>query len=96
MLPTEGVIQIEKTVRNLTLTLAGVSNNSICNLHKIYNTLNSLEDSVMDNLIALDLFAGPGGLCAITNTACCTRVNDADKVGKPRFCLKKKLFGSLM
>lgn len=67
---------MEKTVRNLSLTLAGVINDTISALDGIQISLNSLAQVLMDNNIALDfLRASHGGICAIANS-CSTCIND--------------------
>lgn len=69
--PPVGIIKMEKTMRNLSLTWAEVINDTISDLDGIQVSLNSLA-----NTIALDfLWASHGGICAIAHS-CSTCIND--------------------
>lgn len=68
--PIVKIIQIEKAVRNVSLNLAGVINDTTSALDGIQMSLNSLPWAVVDDYIALSfLFASHGGVCAIASTS---------------------------
>lgn len=69
----EGIMHMEKTVRNLLLTLTEDINNTSSVLYGTHITFNWLTWAVIDNPITLYfLLASHCGICAIASMCCCT------------------------
>lgn len=76
-----GIIQIERTVMNLSATLAEVINNTISALNGIESNLNSMSQILMGNCIALDfLLSSYGGVRDIGSTSTCIWINETDNI----------------
>ena len=70
-----GIIQVKKLGWNLTLTLSDIRNDTTSALETQQTSLNvnSLDNVVMANHIALNFFlVGQGKIQVIENTFCCT------------------------
>ena len=79
----------EVTLRNLTKSPETLASNTGNALHNIRVYLDSLANVVLANRMALDyLLAEQEGICAVTNTSCCTWVNTSGegKVNIKKIC----------
>ena len=75
------IVQIERTVINLSPTLANVMNDHTFAVDGIQISLNLLAKVLMDNYIALVfLLASHGDVYAIANTLCWVWINEKGKV----------------
>jgi hypothetical protein len=71
-----GVITNHVTAKNLTKVVENISDQVGFAIKDMQRSLSSLACMVMDHHLALDfLLAKQGGVCAITNTSCCTYIN---------------------
>jgi hypothetical protein len=71
-----GVIANHVTTKNITKVVEDTSDHIGLAIKDIQRSLSSLSCMVMDHCLAIDfLLAKQGGVCAITNTSCCTYIN---------------------
>jgi hypothetical protein len=71
-----GVIANHVTAKNLTKVVEDTSDQVGLAIKDMQWSLSFLACMVMDHCLALDfLLAKQGGVCAITNTSCCTYIN---------------------
>jgi hypothetical protein len=73
---SHGVIANHVTAKHLTKVVEDTSDKVGLAIKDMQRSLSSLACMVMDHHLALDfLLAKKGGVCAITNTSCCTYIN---------------------
>jgi hypothetical protein len=94
-----GVIANHATTKNLIKVAEDTSDQVGLAIKDMQRSLLSLACMVMDHCLALDfLLAKQGGVCAITNTSCCTYINTsgivqecADYIVQQAKCLRSNL-----
>ena len=68
-------------IRNLSLTFEDTAESAAKGIADQQNSLDSLEESVLDTSIALDyLLAEQGGVYSVAHTTCCTWIDTLGEI----------------
>uniref|UniRef100_A0A672TI87 Envelope glycoprotein n=1 Tax=Strigops habroptila TaxID=2489341 RepID=A0A672TI87_STRHB len=81
LLPTLGVVQLEKAIANITGEMEIIANRTAEALFGLQTEIRSLKTLVLQNRRALDILtAQAGGVCTMLNESCCSLTTLAEEL----------------